>query len=135
MVPEQRTWVQKGVKNGAINVICNISQFQLKILRDDLRGSIDGYISDENEFIDFSSPPICSLHSRHANRKTTLTGGKSKLPTYWQALVIRANRNDVAGSVLIRKGHLKCRLTFNHPQLKGNTFSHGTKVSISNCLY
>jgi hypothetical protein len=78
---------------------------------------------------------MCSHHSRHANRKTTLTGAESKLPIYWQALVIPANINDVACSILIRKGHLKCRLTFNHPQLKGKAFSHETKVSISNCLY
>ena len=50
------------------------------------------------------------------NRKTTLTARESKLPIYWQALVIPANikdcANDVVGSVQIRKEHLRCHLTF-----------------------
>lgn len=49
------------------------------------------------------------MKSRQLTRKqkTALTEGKSKLPMYWQALVITANTSDVPGSTLIRKEHLK----------------------------
>lgn len=36
-----------------------------------------------------------------------LIDGESKLPMYWQELVITANISDVAGLTLIRKEHLK----------------------------